>query len=347
MTIFIIYIILLMIMKKVMRNNKKNFCIFASLGLFLISACRAETVGVDMDNYLSTYLSLEYIPYDQILFGFEKDHIFYCFSKFIADISNSNVYVYLSIIAAIFATSTGYFIYKNSVNHSISFFLLLPLEIFYFSMTGLRQAMAISFIFIGYSELFKGKLIRFIGLVLLASLFHRSAVVCLFILVPYMLAKEKRIVIHKIIIVVAIGLLARNSIISFGTKVFGTEGYEMNAGGGVTTLMVYVLLFILVMFLNYGELSSYDNPKSYYIEIYCLLFTVITQAYVPYLTEFFRIRIYFLLPVILLLPYIMENLKLKTSRNILKLGLCGAFFLMYIFFTGKSSGIYPYSFFWG
>ena len=347
MTIFIIYIILLLIMKEIMGKDKKKYCICASLGLFFISACRAETVGVDMDNYISTYLSLKYIPYEKILFGFEKDQIFYCFSKLIADISNSNTYIYLSIIAAIFALSTGYFIYKNSANPSISFFLLLPLEIFYFSMTGLRQAVAISFIFIGYSELFKGKFIKFIGIVLLASLFHRSALVCLLILVPYILAKEKRIRLYKILIVVAIGLLARNQIINFGMKVFGTEGYEINAGGGMTTLIMYSFIFILVIFLDYGELSIRNNPKSYYVEIYCLLFTVITQSYVPYLTEFFRIRIYFLLPTVVLLPYVMENLKLKTSRNVLKVGLCSAFFLMFIFFTGKSSGIYPYSFFGG
>ena len=107
MTIFIIYIILLLIMKEIMGKDKKKYCICASLGLFFISACRAETVGVDMDNYISTYLSLKYIPYEKILFGFEKDQIFYCFSKLIADISNSNTYIYLSIIAAIFALSTG------------------------------------------------------------------------------------------------------------------------------------------------------------------------------------------------------------------------------------------------
>lgn len=83
------------------------------------------------------------------------------------------------LISAVFMTGFCYLMYKYSKNYFMSMLFLISLSYYYFSMSGLRQALALGICCFAFAMAEESKLIPFIFLVLLASLFHSSALIFL------------------------------------------------------------------------------------------------------------------------------------------------------------------------
>jgi hypothetical protein len=329
--------------------------------LFLISALRHYTVGVDIERYVANFYYISNTrSWSDV--SYSTDLGYECLVKLISYITNDHQ-VYLAIIAAIFAISVSIFIYKYSDEPSFSFFALLPFSFFYFSMTGLRQTIAISILLFAYKYIKEKRLIKFLIIVGIASLFHITALV--FIL-AYFVAYRK--INYKYLLSLTIFILIiyvfRVSFIQYILdNIFIHRGryYSVTpSDAGIPTLITYVTIFIAGLIfkknvLKWDEKSNilYNmlilgivfqmlvtvNPNIFRISMYFNIYNII---FIPK-----RISMYFNIYNIIFIPKLLNSIK---DRKFASLGYMFTLFLIgiqYFFFTYKAAEVYPYSFFWG
>jgi len=71
--------------------------------------------------------------------------------------------------------------YSKRLSYAFALFIFLATQ-FIYSMNGVRFAIALGFMLLAYNALVQDKIVKFILLVLVSSLFHRSALFCLIIM---------------------------------------------------------------------------------------------------------------------------------------------------------------------
>ena len=160
--------------------TKKGKCFVIWFFLFFVSAIKSLDTG-DITQYLLHFEEIKRFGLLEIFkgYGFEgiRDVGFYGIARLFSLAGLSST-VWINSISFFFAGAVAYFIYRYSDNEWIS---LLLVVVFYlrFSMTGLRQTVALSIILFCYKFITERKLIPFLVLVLVASVFHESALVFL------------------------------------------------------------------------------------------------------------------------------------------------------------------------
>lgn len=342
------YITLLGFIKLILPTNTKNkrfFVFVASIILFLISALRSITFGTDTIGYVNKYISLSYTSLYELLMNVitrtGKDPFFYLFAKVI-NLTGANYQIWLAILAGIFCYSVSKLVSKYSVEPYISFIALISLGYFYFSLTGLRQAMALSMIILSYRYLRERELVPFIMMILIGTLFHASAII---FLIAYPSANIKVGLKQGVGIIIALILayLFKNEvliIISYLNMGYRYENY-LNHGASLT-ISGFIIQFAIYIFCLYFKKdilkSDIKNLSLYNL----LFFGLVFQAFSAVIAEFFRVSMYFSIFSIVLIPKAILSVKDKNMKMIIYLSVLLAL-VAYIFWTGSFNG---FKFYW-
>ena len=166
-----------------------------------------------------------------------KDTVYYytgwLFSRFF-----DNEQWWLVAIALFYSIVVGRLIYKESKQSAISIVMLVSLGFYYFSMTGLRQTIAMSILILGYPFLKERRFIPFAILVFIASRYHLSA---LAFLAVYPIANKKIGIYHIIIAAVACIVF----------KIIGQEVLSFAASGSVCLMLVLYWISYVVLKRKY------------------------------------------------------------------------------------------------
>jgi len=322
------------------RVGKRIYTILMGTALFLISALRAETVGTDIPGYISKFKVIPDYDISSIM-TIDKDSGFYVFIKLLSFINTSPRF-HLVVIAAIFAISVSVFIYRYSEEPAFSFFALLPLTFFYFSMTGLRQTLAFCVLLFAYPFIIGRKPLHFFALVIFAAAFHKTALVfSLAYLASYIKWN------WKTVIVVTVGFiaiyLARYYVVLLLLFALPERGYGVtDAGGGFTTLIMYLGIFLFTLIFGQGI----KNDSEYYPMYFILVLGMVFQMMTPMLNEMFRLALYFNVYVIVFLPTVIRRIKDRNLGLDCYMGAVCCLGVLYFVFTYADAGVYPYHFFW-
>src|SRR5699024_11372248 len=78
-----------------------------------------------------------------------------------------------------------FFIYKYSVNVVLFLFLFISLYLYLFSFNEIRQAIAMSILVMGFHLILERKFLRYFIVVLVATLFHETAILMLLLYFIY------------------------------------------------------------------------------------------------------------------------------------------------------------------
>ena len=310
--------------------------------LFSISAFRADTVGTDLPSYITKFEAIPRLGWADMS-AIEQDRGFYLFIKLLSYIDLSPRF-YVVVIAAIFAVSVSVFIYRYSREPILSFYALLPLGLFSFSMTGLRQALAISVLLFAYPHLVERKWVRFFLVVLLASAFHATAIV---FAVAYFVAFRR--VTYRIVLLglvcVAGAYVYRYAFATFFVDHFGEQrGLSITeAGGGITTLLMYSGILVFGLLVG-GRGWQCDHSTAVLYGI--LVVGVIFQMMTPLLNEFFRISMYFSLYNVLFIPAAVISIRGRFLRTLCYVTALVVLSILYFGFTYDNAGVYPYRGLW-
>ena len=332
--------------------NRPIFLVLLIVVLLLFSGLRHETVGIDTKVYLKSFEHFsEYNNYHSLFGEVENwaDRDFYIFSWAFSKVIN-NKQVYLALMSAVYMLGAALICYWESPDYSFSILYMYCMGLFFFSMTGFRQTLALGIVMISYIFIVKRQLIPFILLILLASRMHKSALVFLII---YPVANFKTgwprllLVVTFFIIVLAF----RNSIGIWIINNLPDEVVDERITGYLQSTTQYtasgfiIQLLMFVFCMRYHDEIVYDLPHRealYNLAFFGLLF----QAAAMSIAEFFRVSMYFNWCYIALIPICMQYEPDIRNYEFVRLMVVVAFVTYFFYSTLNSCGIVPYHFFW-
>lgn len=342
--ILYIYLIVAFFASKQIKNpqkRSKRFCVFSFLGLLFLLGFHSPTIGTDVDGF--------YVPYferclsDPISFSFVGgiEPLFHDFTYLIKSLTD-DVQVYLFIVAIIILFPIIFLFYKHSNNIFLSLIFYVSFTLFHFAFSGLRQAMAISIVCLGFYYLLKNNWKLFVLLVLLASTFHTSAIFAI-IALPLMKIDLSDYVWLIIFIVFAFIIAAMPSVILVIVDLIFSEGKYQSAldekNGSITLAFLYLLFALFQIFL------AKKNHQKSMVQFTLLLFVVQLTG----LRSNFAARIgYYFLPLMFIfIPNVIESTKGKGLKNLLVTAFTA--FLVFFFVYSNGGGyleVIPFKFCW-
>lgn len=340
----LILVVIYLICCACIKNKEKKQKIFffvAFIQLFLFLGLRRIDVGVDLQNYIPFLNRVINFNYEELFtIGFEPGYNVYC--RIIMGIFD-NKQVFLIITAAITLLGAGYFIYKNSKNYFFSIFIYVTFQFYIFLFSGLRQSIAISILLLSTKFIKERKLIKFIILVFLAGMFHKSA----FIFLPAYFIAYKKITTKYLITIVGIGVmlfLFREYIMLFVTRYLYT-GYDNfdNQGGGYGLLLLLFILFIVAFYFKKNTLEI-DNTNIIWYN-YSII-AILIQMLASIEGNVARLTMYYSISMVILIPNVLEAIKPKEISYVGKIILMVLLFVFLLNGVQSENAYMPYKFFW-
>jgi len=317
-----------------------NFYILISfLVLVLVAGLRAESVGTDTSSYVRHYKNLngavESVFNSSFEVGFQT-------LEYISINISQEYWVFLTLIA--FVTVSLYlkaiYCYSNIPYVSVLVFITLGYYTFFFN--GARQGIACAFYALSIGAMINGKFLKYLIIVLVASLFHKTALIT----IPFYFLFRQKFSYNKLAVIVLLSLVSIFSfakLIGFGTNISSKyEVYKsMEATGGESLTLFYVILCAFFILMR-KEISRFDL-KYYDIFLNMLIagsviFVVVifSKGYV----ELTRIAFYFHVGVLFLWPLLFRNIRSFKQE------IGTAFFIGHIsyffIFISQMGDLYPY-----
>ncbi len=338
------------------NERKKRICqaAFGGILLFLFAALRSENVGVDSLTYAQAFEFDAKLSFKEILnigagYMQSTDPVFHCF-LYLLSLINTDPQIMFIVISAIVAVSVSVLFHRYSEDILLSFVIFITLRMFSFTVTGLRQAMAMAILWWAIPQIKNKKPIRFILIVLAASLFHSSSFI--FIL-AYPLARVKRILLSAYSIISAgiICILTNNAPIRMFLSLpfLGrfSSYLEQESSGGSSTAVIYLGIILFALFAYNYFVRTCDEQEiqkvnvEYNLAIWGVFLSLIGLSY----ANLFRMGYYFAIILYILLPRLIGAMKSSSDRTIIKMTLIILLAGQYIY-LGPSAGLAPYEFFW-
>ena len=336
-------------------NAKKNanarlFMALCSVVLILILGLRSQYTGTaDTRIYVRVFSIAKnsagihrFLEQMSVLEGFPifSEVGFYLYTWLSAQML-PDAQLFLMLSSAIIVISNASFIWHNSEDYSVSWLVFVCLGSMTFAMNGMRQAIAMSICLLSYEYAKQKKLISFLLVVLIAILFHKSA---LFFIIVYFVRNMKFN--FKSLLVLAVGIMlffVYANRLAFlydsmtGEDYFSTESFE---SGGVITILVY-LIAIALAFLSYKRLHEVNVFASLAIVILGLAIYlgrfISTQIYE-------RMSYYFFSYLMILFPTVFKAFK-PRDRHLVTLCFVVCAFVLYAYRISK--GVFAdYKLFW-
>ncbi len=325
---------------------------FMGLMLFLFAALRDETVGTDILGYCIDFEKDGRWTLSQILnasssYTQSRDPVFHVFLHFLARISK-DPQIMLVAVGLLVAIGFSVFVYYQKGSVLVYYFLFVTLRIFPFTLSGLRQAMAMAFVFMAFAALQNRKHFLFLLLTAFGGLFHESAYVFLLAL-PLVKFKSTIVVGVFATIITFVNTLTRNRLVAWlAANLLGGRfaNYASTAVGasfeGGTTFFVYVMILAVVMLFYPVFKQSYkDTGAMFRLASVAMMFSVIGQS----MPNMFRIAYYFIFALLGFLPRIIERMFEPKIRILVIFLLVFLMSAQYII-LGPSADTGNYIFFW-
>ncbi len=326
------------------KSGRKYFCVIAAILMILYSALRSEYLYSDTPGYVDSYIKISKYSFSQALDLFKtdmKNPSFYFLGWIVSRVFPSGQ-VWLAFLSILYIVAIMYLIYKESKIPFISVIVFLSLGYFTFSLTGLRQALAMTLMVPAYFMAKSDKPIKFVLIILLAYLFHNSALVFLLI---YPIRNLKFGWFHVLFIgcCLVVSLFLKSQFKEFIGEVFKDSYYggysESDKVLNFSGIIIQLAIFIFNTFY-YKNITT--KNKSTLILYNCAFLGLSFQLFSIVVAEMFRISMYFSIFNLILIPISIVSEPNEKWRNV-EMILVIAVLLAYVL-IGR---IPSYSFFWG
>lgn len=345
---FLILLVLIVILACIFSNEKysngkKYFIIGSAILLILYASLRGININSDVKGYLSQYAKFSKYSFNEILEIFKSDikyPLFYLLGWFVSRVFPSGQ-VWLAFLSVLYIIAFMFLIYKESKMPLISVVVFLSLGYFTFSLTGLRQALAMTLIVPAYYFAKNSKIIKFILVVLLAYLFHNSALIFLLI---YPMRNLKLGWFHALFIGIclAFSFIFKSEFKALIGVVFEDSYYGGYSESNKTLNFSGIIIQLAIFVFNLFYYKNVTNKSKRVMILYnCAFLGLSFQLLSIVIAEMFRISMYFSIFNIVLIPLsIMAEPDQKWCK--VEMILITVVLLAYLFV----SGIPQYSFFW-
>ena len=325
------------------KDAKRTYLIMCGLILFLMIALRHYSLGsIDSAGYYNNWITMRETPYSSLGYALqdsdmEPGYLFtvWCLSR----VFPSAQFVFV-LTGLLFSIAICRVVYLNSDNVMISMIMCICLGLYMFLIQGLRQGIAISICLLAIESCKRRRFIRFLLLVILASFFHRTALVFILVYFVYgfMLSNQTK---AAMAVSVAVLIVLSPVIVEYGNELLDRDYFGTVESGAVVAVMTYAIIAAAAILL----LNQHNTEKKDAFFVWLLIFGMSF-----YLMRYFgaqameRISFYFLIGQAIVLPTAVNKLEHK-SRNITYLAVCLLSIALFFYRLNASYGL-NYMFFW-
>lgn len=335
---FFIYTFLLLMLMSVaffarnLNSKQSYFVIFISIVLYSLIIGMRYNVGADYLTYMNDYNNQSIERYE---IGFKFLNNFFYHVGF--------PFPLLCIFIAfcqLFLVYSGFKKYRELFPWII-FFYFTTLYIF-FSINGMRQALAISIVIYSFQFIQERKLLRFTFTILVAMSIHKSAIVLLpfYFIANYELLRNRLIQYLLYITFVALGFIFKDYIwqlTSIAAPIIGYEDIseniehyqEINWSNNGFGLSVYFWFILNSLIIFYYDRLKIAFPNKMFIILYNIFFVGLLINEIVSATYLARMNAYFLNIRIFIYAYFILYIFKYQKTNYLKFA--GVFIIMILF----------------
>ena len=230
--------------------------------------------------------------------------------------SKSPVFMFLLCAAVI---NTFYYIgsLKMSANLSFSILLFFITGTFFDSFNGLRQYIAAAIIFFSYQYLLNNETKKYVVCILVATLFHYSALIML----PLYFVFKQRFSLKKTIIIISMVLFGGSYVLEIATNLLRFTRYSYFIGSVeykvIVTAASILYTSIITVFFTYQMVKRKhiitDRQKQLYSIQVVILLAALSSLFIPLSA---RLQYYFLPMEMIVVPEIVAIAPKRTKRII-------------------------------
>lgn len=258
------------------------------ISIIFLGIFKGEGYGYDADSYQIYYFDyLKHVSLGEALHsGIEPG---FALVSFLICRLTTHFWVYRAVLFLFTFGGLSKIIWDKSKNVSLSFLLFISLGLLSFDMFILRQAFAVTVIFLGYGFLEKGKYIKFSLFILTAATFHYTALL-VFALLPLTSRNFTNTYIFKktayISGAIIVGMFFLPELIQMYT-INDYSGYTVS-GEGYGLLLLLSAFFLVISIFRHNctgakKSQSYDTVYEYsfgsiYIQIVALFFSLFNRT---------------------------------------------------------------------
>lgn len=338
------------------KDTPKNRTVFIStvtVVLILVSGLRHPDVGNDTANYLRNFDEVSCQTWAEVLGGFidayfnpssdtGKDPGLLIYNKILGMFFSSHI-LYLIVSAALLLIPLAVFLRKYSFSlNSLLFAYLFFISIYYVYLpnSALRQSIALGILLCVFNSLIRNRKLLFVVMVLIASIFHKSALLAILMLMPNIIRNEK-IVYWAGMPLLAFMFMEYSLVGTFLAS--QSDIYSMYANDyyayGQSRPFIILLFFTGLYLFGLIILNRYlDKGRVTELSKYAICGTVFTVVFSPLILldpSLIRITAYFIIWFMLFIPQIIK-LSGKTMSPIIYV-FC---ILLFLYKAYKSGGQY-------
>ena len=313
------------------RRNR-NVCFGIGVFLFVISALKSISFRHDLGVYAMSFKNLKFYTYREVLDMWLnddlKDGVFYIVAKVFGDLGVP-VEVWLGFIALVFAVGVAWFIYRNSAKPFLSVMVLVTLDYFRFSMSGLRQAMALAIIFMfSYQYMVDRRPVKFVISVVIASLFHSSAILFLpaYIVATWKIGVKQTFLVVGVLVIYflfpsAIRWVLSRFVWSKSMASYAERTRVLTWSGVIIHLCI---MAFCLLFRKETTLDEYHAWRHIDVFINCMIIGLCLQLFSTMIAEAFRMAYYYNMCCIAVVPNLVVENKRESNHSTmyLLLALC-------------------------
>lgn len=284
-----LFVILLYFLCKGGNKDIKGFVIVTTVIMAVMAGLRHEGVGSDTYGTMMSYERFAGTSWSEV---FQRVVLMYLhpdsevgkdpgeiiFFKLLSYINTSGRFM-IMVVACITMLFVGNFFYKNSRTMEEALFgFLFYITMFYQYLpnSSVRQSLSVAIVLFAYRYLEKKKVFKYIVIVLLASLFHKSAILALSFCPIYYFSNVK--LIYKLsfpVFVLALVFYREIALfLSFGSDIYSAYGQSQFYSGNAKPFMVIIMIGIM-HFIGIIGLSRDTNVENNRLMYICSIMTFV------------------------------------------------------------------------
>ena len=326
------------------KNKKVRDAIFYVMcaQLLFLAICKSPEYGADSSAYTAWFLRWREMPVLDVLRYYEIEPGYSLINKLIG-LFTSDVIVFYGIIAVLTLVPQFVFIKKYCTLTGLSLVIFTALGFHEFSMSILRQALALSIYVWGFKYISERKFWKYALFVFLAFCFHQTAAITIFLYFLYPWKNTFSRLLGSFSASLALFFLAP-WILPILNRLFGKD-YVLNYEAGRT---LYILLWVLAFAFFFIGRKRMNNP-SLKVHYDALNIAAVFQSFSMVMESFGRAIQYYQMSLVVLIPDVVYYIGLKEKKNQkffapVYIVLCLVFYLYYTTATLDTSRVY--SFYW-
>ena len=282
-------------------------------------------IGADYFAYEGMYHTLHLADWKTYLYYHKlgKSDYYVEIGYFILNkIAPNFIWLQFLIIIIIF-NNLSFLISKISKNQWLIGFIFLCTH-FVYSLNGTRYILGLSFILVGYYFILNNKIIKYILYVLIASMFHKTFLICLLFvfLKEYKISRNNKIVTILVAVVALLCPLYLPIAIQLASKIpvffryFSTPIYEMGTYNGISIVWLFHIIPPALIFVLINKRNFFKDKV--FVVLFRIWLLEIPFRYLAFYNPWYgRLARIPQAVEVILVPYALTKIKREVNKKIL------------------------------